>query len=202
MRNQKSYVVLAFSALLINEAWAGAKTVNGLSFQLSPPPKQQCFQAFRIWHEPDAFFKDLKRVKSKGKSEYRKGHDIVANYPDVITVRVAFAQDLTGINSCAPLPTFDPANLRFLVEWQNDTHLVPAEGKFLVSEKLPQTWCEGKCGERWAYELRIDSQDVSLQSDLVVTIETLDGARLAKYVGKLSADVQPNQYPFDVAPSR
>jgi len=209
MRSQKTYVVLAFSALLINEAWAGGKAINGLSFQLSPPPKRQClYEPFHVRQEPDAFFKDLKLVKSKGKSEYRKGHDIVANYPDLITVRVELWQGLTEFNSCGALPRLDPANLRFLVEWQKDSKLMPAEGKFLVSKTLPPRWCEDRCSEYWAYELRIDSQDVPLQSDLVVTIETLDGARLAKYVGKLSSteDVQPHQYPyqypFDAAPSR
>ena len=141
-------------------------------------------------------------MKSKGKSEYRKGRNIVANYPDLITVRVWFSLDLAGINSCGALPRFDPAKLRFLVEWQNNSQLVPANGKFLVSETLPQTWCEDRCSKHWTYELRIDSQDVPLQSDLVVTIETVDGARLAKYVGKLSTeDVQPHQYPFDQYPS-
>jgi hypothetical protein len=198
MRTQKTYVALAFSALLINEAWAGGKTIKGLSFQLSPSPKQQClYQPFHVRQEPDAFFKGLKQVRSKGKSEYRKGHDIVTNYPDLITVRVELSQSLTEFNSCGALPRFDPANLRFLVEWHNNSKLMPAGGKFLVSKMLPPTWSEDRCGEYCAYELRIDAQDVALQSDLVITIETLDGALLAKYVGKVSTDdFQPYQYPY------
>ena len=65
MRSQTSYVVLAFSALLIGEAWARAKTVKGLSFESSAPPKQHRLP-FYVWHEPDAFFKDLKQVFSAG----------------------------------------------------------------------------------------------------------------------------------------
>lgn len=65
MRSQTRYVVLPFSALLIGEAWARAKTVKGLSFELSAPPKQHRLP-FYVWHEPDAFFKDLKQVFSAG----------------------------------------------------------------------------------------------------------------------------------------
>jgi hypothetical protein len=205
MGSHKSYILIAFSALLVSEAWAG-KTVNGLIFQLLPPPAKQClYQPFHVWHEPDAFFKGLKQVKTKGTQQYRKGHDIVANYPAYTTVRVEFWQGLPEMNSCSPLlPAFDPAKLKFHVEWQNASQIVPVKGNFSVSEELsPQTWCEDKCTGRWVYELRMDSQDVPLQSNLVFTIETEEGTRLAKYVGKLSsAKVQQQVHPFDIATSQ
>lgn len=63
--------------------------------------------------------------------------------------------------------------LQFRVEWQIGQQVVPAKGTVAVSERLsPQPWCENRCAGLWEYELRIDSQDVPLQSQLAVTIET------------------------------
>src|SRR5205823_812752 len=54
MSSYKSYVLIALSALLVSEVWAG-KTVNGLSFELSPPPTKQCiYQPFQVRHEANA----------------------------------------------------------------------------------------------------------------------------------------------------
>ncbi len=107
------------------------------------------------------------------------------------------------MNSCSPLPTFDPAKLKFHVEWQNGSQAVPAKGNFVAQELSPQTWCEDKCAGHWVYALRMDSEDVPLQNNLVLTIETEGGTRLAKYVGKLSTTkVQQQQHPFDIAASQ
>ncbi len=198
MRGCKAYVLLALSAMFISEAWAGGKKVSGLSFQLSPPPKVPClFQPFHIWQDPDPLFKNLKQVKSKRTVQYRRGDDIVTNYPDSTTVRVEFWRGVSEFNSCNALPSFDPARVKFHLEWQNDSQIVPAKGDFVASEESsPQTWCEDKCSGYWTYELRIDSQNVPLQDSLVIRIETQDGTRLAEYVGKLStANLQ--QQPFD-----
>ena len=193
----KSYVLLAFSAVLISKAWAGGKTVDGLTFQLSPQPKVPCLiQPFQIWHAPDVFFKGLKQVTSKGTLQYRRGHDIVANFPDSTTVIVELWQGLRGFISCSTSPAFDPARVKFHVEWKNDSHTVSANGKFVVSEESsPQTWCEDNCAARWTYELRIDSEGVPLQDSIVVRIETEDGTRLAEYVGKLSTEKLEQQQP-------
>jgi len=205
MGSRKSYVLVAFSALFIGEGLAaGAKTVTGLKFELSPPPKELClYQPFQVRHEPDAFFKNLKQIKGKGATQYRRGHSTVANYPDSTTVRVELLQGLPELNSCIPLPAFDPANLKFDVQWEKDSQIVRATGKFVVSkESSPRTWCENTCTALWVYELRIDSQDVPLQSNLVLTIATQHGTQLAKYVGKLStAKIEQQQLPFNIAAS-
>jgi hypothetical protein len=186
-RISKGYLLVALMAFLSTEVWARAKAVSGLDFQPSTPKKEHCLsQPFHVWHERDEFFKNLQEVKSKPTTQYRRGHDIVVNYPDSTTVRVELLQGLAE-NSCIVLPKFDPAKLQFRVEWQIGQQVVPAKGTLAVSERLaPQPWCENRCAGLWEYELRIDSQDVPLQSQLAVTIETEDGTRLAKYLGKLS----------------
>jgi len=199
MDSRQSYLLVVLFLALIATGWAASKRVNGLNFQLSPPPKQQCvFQPFHVWQEPDSFFKDLKQVKSKGALQYKRGRDLVASYPDATTVRVEFGRlGVPEFNSCSVLPPFDPAKLKFHIEWRSDSRTTPANGKVVQwQDSVAQPWCEDKCAGRWVYELRIDSQDIPLQNDLVIRIESQDGSRLAEYVGKLSTAKQ--QYPFDI----
>jgi hypothetical protein len=197
MATGKGYVLLALSTMLISGAWAGGKKVSGLSLQSSPQPKAPCLsQPFHIWHKPDAFFKNLKQVKRKRTLLYRRGNDVVANFPDSTTIIVDFWQGLSGPSACSILPVFDPARVRLRAEWRNDSQTMPATGNFAIAGKTsPQSWCEDKCVVRWTYELTIDSQNVPLQNDLLLRIETDNGSRLAEYVGKLSADSQPQVFP-------
>jgi hypothetical protein len=188
----KGYVLFIVSATLIGTASAGGKNVNGLSFRPSPQPKVPClFQPFQIWQQPDPFFKNLKQVKSKGTVQYRRGRDVVENFPDSTNITVEFWQGVREFDACNPLPRFDPAKVKFHLEWKHDSQVVPAEGSFVVSEEPPQTWCEDRCSRHWTYELRIDSQNVPLQDSLVIRIEAEDGARLAEYIGKLGTDGLP-----------
>jgi len=196
----KGYLLVACLAFLSAQVWARAKAVNGLDFQQSPPQKEHCLsQPFHVWHERDEFFKNLQEVKSKPTTQYRRGHDIVVSYPDSTTVRVELWRGLPE-NSCIVLPKFDPAKLQFRVEWQIGQQVVPAKGTFAVSEPLsPQPWCENRCAGLWEYELKLDSQDVPLESQLVLTIETQDCTRLAKYLGRLStAKRSEEQLPFAI----
>src|SRR5204862_918662 len=121
------YVLLALCAMLVSEAWAAGKSVYGLSFQLSQPLKAPCLlQAFHVWQEPDPFFKNLKQVKGKRTLQYRRGHNIVANYPDSTIVRVVFSQGVSRFNTCHALPPVDPQQDKFHLEWLHDSHMMHA----------------------------------------------------------------------------
>ena len=168
--------------------------MNGLRFSSPPQSKVPCLsQPFQIWHWPDPiFFKDLKQVKSKpGTRQYRRGRDLVDNFPDSTDITVEFWPGLPEFKACSALPPFDPANVKFHLEWKHDAQIVPAKGTFFVSEESQQPWCEDNCSGRWTYQLRIDSQDVPLHDNLIIRIEAEDGTRLAEYVGELDALPQP-----------
>src|SRR5215471_865942 len=127
-------------------------------------------------------------------------HTINACYREISTIGREPEQDPTIKVSAQWLqrPLLDSANCvagtwrAFTgVEWQIGTQVVSAKGTFAVLERSsPQPWCENICAGWWTYELRIDSQDVRLQNQLVLTIETEDGTRLAKYLGNLSTAKQ------------
>jgi hypothetical protein len=183
----KRCLLMACCCLLGSQAWAGAKKVSGLDFELSPPPKEQCLsQPISVRHDRETFFKNLKVVKRKSVTQFRRGQDVVVNYPESTTIKVDLWRG-PEMGSCIVLPRFDPAKVQFRVEWQRRSQAAPAEGTFAVTEQsAPPAWCENTCIDYWEYELTIDSQDVPLDSELVLTIETKDGTRLAKYIGKLS----------------
>jgi hypothetical protein len=141
----------------------------------------------------------LKQIKSKTAVQYRRGHVTVVNFPDSTSLRVEFSPEAPQFDACSVLPAFDPARVQFRVQWRNDSQATPAEGKFVISkEPVAQTWCEERCVARWSYELRIDSQNVPLQNDLVINIETQDGTRLAEYVGKLTSNKIQPEPPFQL----
>lgn len=173
-------------AILISNSWAGGKTVSGLKFELAPPKSPCLYQPFQVWQEPDPFFKDLKQIKTKGTLHYKRDHNVVTNFPESTTVSVMFSQGFHEFGSCTALKAFDPAKIKFRVEWKNDSQIVPAKGNFAVSEDSERTWCEDSCTRLWIYELRIDSQNMSLADRLIIRIDAEDGTPLAEYVGKLS----------------
>ena len=68
---------------------------------------------------------------------------------------------------------------------------MPAKGTVLKSDELrPGVWCEDECVGGWIYELRIDSQDVSLNDNLVIKIEAEDSTQLLEYIGKFSTEAR------------
>ena len=182
--------LLAFVIVSICNGWAGGKPVNGLIFQIFPEPKIPClFQPFQIWQKADPFFKDLKQFRTKQVLEYRRGKEVVANFPDSTTVVVGYSGNFTEFNSCMDLPAFDPKTVKFRLTWKGDSRNFPANGTYVLSqESAPRPWCEQRCAGTWTYELIIDSQNVPLQDSLIVTIEAQNGTRLTEYIGKLSTD--------------
>jgi hypothetical protein len=180
----------AFVIVLTCNGWARGKPVNGLIFQILSEPKIPClFHPFQIWQKADPFFKDLKQFRKNQDLEYRRGKEVVANFPDSTTVVVAYSGSLTEFNSCMALPPFDPRTVKFRLTWKSDSQNFTANGTYVMwQESAPRPWCEERCAGAWEYELRIDSQNVPLQDSLIVTIEAQNGTRLTEYIGKLSTD--------------
>jgi hypothetical protein len=189
MNGWKHTAVVVLSAALITVAAAREKKVYGLVFEAVRPlkaPPVSCY--FLILQGADPFFKNLKQVKSKGSVEYRRGHDVVTDFPDSITARVFFRP--SDLSNCGALPAFDPARIKFRVEWQNGTQIVPAKGTEIKHELRPGVWCENNCVGTWIYELRIDSQNVPLNDNLVIKIEAEDSTQLVEYIGKFNIEAQ------------
>src|SRR5437763_12251863 len=165
-------LVLAFLVALLSPASAGKKIV-GLNFQPRHSSNVPClFQPFFVAQQSDPFYKDLKEVKTKGRPEYRRGRNVVTNFPDTTIIWIHFWRGPAALGRCSALPFFDPAKIKFHVDWHDGFHSDPAQGRFVASEESsPETWCEDSCSGQRNYELRIDSQNVPLTDQLVIRIE-------------------------------
>jgi hypothetical protein len=132
------------------------------------------------------FFQDLKQVKAQGTTEYRHGKDVVATFPDELTLRVEIARGLTTMPMCGVTPNFDSATVQVRAEWWNGSQRIAAKGTVVRTDwEASAIWCEDSCGGYWEYELRINSENVPLKDRLVVRVDTENGAPIAEYVGEL-----------------
>ena len=184
----KLCILLPLTVILLSSALADHKKISGLTFRLSQNSKTQCvYSPFHVSHEPNAFFQDLRQVKANGRTEYRHGKDVVATFPDELTLRVEIARGLTTVPMCGVTPNFDSATVKFRAEWWNGSQRIAAKGTVVRTDwEAPAIWCEDSCGGYWEYELRIDSENVPLKARLVVRVDTENGAPIAEFVGELS----------------
>ena len=194
------YVTIALVALLSVSAVAKDDNINVLVFRsadsIGASSKAPfCTSPFRVWQELDPYFKNLKQKKVNGSVRFVREGEILKSFPREITVGFEFLNE-----SEIPIPcpisarSYDPARVRFRAEWHNRPQITRASGLVVRTEHSHTgPWCEDKCGQSWTYELRIDSADVALTSQLEVTIDALDGTELADFVGELSRDGVPEK---------
>jgi len=186
----KICVLLPLTLTLLTSAPAGQKKITGLTFQPSQNSQIPCaYSPIRISQEPNAFFQDLKQVKAKGMTEYRRGKDVVAIFPDEVTLRVEIARGPATLPTCGVNPNYDSATVQFRAEWWDGSQRIAAKGTVVRTDwEAPAIWCEDSCGGYWEYELRIDSENVPLKDRLVVRVDTTNGTPVAEYVGELNTN--------------
>jgi hypothetical protein len=170
-------------------ASAGKKRVT-LDFQPAHPPSSPCLKSpFISWEESDLFFKGVKQVKSNHGVEYCRGNDIVQIFPDELTINVVFWHVPQLFGTCGAGFQVDPATVRFHAEWRNGSQTRTAKGTVIQSEpaKIGTVWCEDGCTESWQYQLRIESDNVSLEDTLVIRMDGEDGSPVAECIGNVAA---------------
>lgn len=121
------------------------------------------------------FFNGLERIRKSGQVEFRKDHQTVVMYPDLIVMEIAaFGGCGSGPDSLtAPLPP-ELRNLRFKAKWigsvQRDVGYVHSE---LLTEPL---WELGH--PKQFYRLEIPAKGVPLTDDLEVRIFSKQGTEI------------------------
>ena len=186
----KICLLLPLTLTLLTSAPAGQKKVTGLTFQPSQSSQTPCaYSPIHISQEPNAFFQDLKQVKAKGMAEYRHGKEVVATFPDELTLRVEIARGVTTMPTCGVKANFYSATVQFRAEWWDGSQRIVVKGTVVRTDwEAPAIWCEDSCGGYWEYELRIDSENVPLKDRLLVRVDTENGTSLAEYVGELNTN--------------
>ncbi len=183
-----SWVLVTLLTLLPTLSFAGPKRIDGLEFESVKLPGLSCANvSFYIIQEPDSFFKDLKETKDHGAVKFLRGNSVVEAFPDELRFRVIYARNVAQFNPCSTIgAAFNPAMVKFRATWQNAHQTKIAQGTVVQTEWLdPGPWCEDSCGGAWVYELRIDSEKVSLANQLAITIDSDDGTHLAEFMGGL-----------------
>ncbi len=128
------------------------------------------------------FFNGLERIRKSHQIEFRKDHQTILVYPDLIVMEVAtFGGCGSGPDSlAAPLPP-ELQNLRFKAKWIGS---VQRDAGYVHSELLTEPWTE--LGHpRQFYRLEIPAKDVPLIDDLEVRIFSQDGTELGCICGHL-----------------
>lgn len=141
---------------------------------LSLPPVKQCV-SFYADLSADKFFNGLERIRRSNQVEFRKNHQPVLVYPDLVVMELwAFGNCGSGPDKItAPLPP-ELHNLRFRATWMGS---VQRDLGYVGSELLTEPWTESG-PVRQFYRLQIPAKDVPLTDELEVHIFSKNGTEL------------------------
>ncbi len=115
--------------------------------------------------------------------KFRRGTEVLENFPDEIRLKIYYRLTIGGFapvrsNPCKPV---DLSTMKFKAIWSNKFRSLVADGTLLNAERHdPEPLCENKCSEWWTYDLRIETSGVPLTDDLLLLIDSADGAHFAK----------------------
>jgi len=134
--------------------------------------------------DSDPSWKNLKEVKVNGATKFRHDKVFVDSYPEEIKVNVVYGSDWKPGHSCA-LP-FDPVKVVFSAAWRNPSRTLVAKGVQMNAEwHDPGTWCELRCSGYWTYTIRVDSENIPITDELVLTVHAEDGRVVSSLAGRL-----------------
>lgn len=184
---------VATSLLIALIAFASEKRVVGMEFSSTELVKSSTLSPFRISLVQNPFFAGLREIRKKKTVEYRRGNEVVSNFPDEITVKVEVTPPPL-IQGQPGIPAgFKAEGVKFSAAWNDGTRTVAARGMSVVeqTEKSPAL-CEDACGGYAEFELRIESAGRPLTDRILIRIDTTDGHPLGEYAGVVSTKKEPD----------
>jgi hypothetical protein len=133
------------------------------------------------------FFEDLKRTDTGSQPEYRRGGQVVTEYPESLTTSIRIVGDQCAAalpNSPSAIFNGDSYSLTFEVEWKDGMQLRPAVLSPVVAHcagsriltvpsrdfTIPSITCQ----------MTVDSRGVPLVNHLIVSVFSADGKRLTR----------------------
>lgn len=159
-------------------------------------PDGPCFRISGRVNAPN-FFDDLKRVDNEAGTTFRRGKEVITNFPDMLLLTFVL-HDLpcsTKLVQTEP-PTYltreQVAGLQLSIFWKRGIAMRPAEGiqkiRFAVSPVKPfATKLANELPEKleWVYELAVPSEDVPLTDSLVLVVRTSSGHIAARVAARM-----------------
>lgn len=158
-------------------------------------PDGPCFKV-SIRVTAPSFFDNLKRVELNGQTVFRRGPEIVSQFPDKLDLSFSIRDLPCSVqlqsNTQSYLTPANVASLRLSLFWKRGTALRPVKKVVRVSsrvERIPPyaTELADTLPEKfeWFTRLEVSSGDVPLTDSLVLIFRTTDGRLAARVAARL-----------------
>src|SRR5690349_17602676 len=155
-----------------------------------------CFRLGGRVMAPD-FFRNLKRVDDADGTTYRRGHEIITDFPDELLVEFEIRDSPCSpdLKDTKPRPALTPemlATLKLRLFWKASLEMRPVHNAKITEtetrplepyasdakKELPQRY-------EWFYAMTVPSAGVPLTDSLVFVLETPDGHFAARVAARL-----------------
>jgi hypothetical protein len=159
-------------------------------------PNGPCFRLTGRLTSED-FFTNLRRVDSNSGTIYRRGNDVITEFPEVMHLSFVIydhpcSYNIEDIGAHAYLTKAMVSSFRIGFSWKRGMEMRPArqvslkkaEGHLLtpydqgVTEQLPQRY-------EWWFEFDVPSKDVPLTDSLVLVLYSPNGHVIARVAGRM-----------------
>lgn len=170
---------------------------GGVFFQTDGSlPNDVCFRVYgRVTSED--FFDNLKRVDTDEGTSFRRGTQLVTQFPETLVVAYAIRDQLcpsslqqVGTRSYMTQEMLE--SLRLSIYWKHGVDLRPVKNIKLLDTRVDHinpyaTALAAELPRRyeWSYELSVPSEGASLSDSLVFVFRTQDGRIAARVAARL-----------------
>jgi hypothetical protein len=158
-------------------------------------PDGPCFKVSIRLYAP-AFFDNLKRIEVDGQTVFRRGAQVLTQFPDKLDLSFSI-RDLPcsvqlGSDTQSNLTPADVESLRLTLFWKRGTALRPVKNVTRVSSKVerippyaPELADTLPEKLEWFSQFKVPGQDVPLTDSLVLIFRTTDGKLTARVSARL-----------------
>jgi hypothetical protein len=130
----------------------------------------------------DSSLAHLHKKKMSTGTEFHRGRSVVDHFPDELMVEVTVT-DCTSPYAVA-VPKESLRTLQFAAAWRRGTEERAAAGIYVPRAREKETWSDANDTFQ-SYELTVQSADTPLTDQLILTVSSADGKKLAQFVAGL-----------------
>jgi hypothetical protein len=130
----------------------------------------------------DSSLAKLRKKRSASGTEFHRGKNVIESFPDEVMVELTVT-DCTSPNA-VPVGRDILGAMQFAAEWRRGTEERPVGGLYVPRARSRDGWPESRDTVQ-VFELSIQSADVPLTDQLVLTVSSSDGKKVAQFVAGL-----------------
>ena len=130
----------------------------------------------------DSSLAKLRKKRSAGGTEFHRGKNVIDRFPDEVMVELTVT-DCTSPYA-VPVGRDILGAMQFAAQWRRGTEERPVGGLYVPHARSKDSWPESHDTVQ-VFELSIQSADVPLSDQLVLTVSSSDGKKVAQFVAGL-----------------